>query len=63
MVGLGRLGKKGESIKKYKLPVIKRGTGNRVNILITLYKVSWVLDLSGDHFVKLHNCLITMLYA
>ena len=51
---VGEIGKKVEGIKKYKLVVtnshrdVKYSIRNTVNnILITMYGVRWILDLSG----------------
>ena len=41
---------------------VKCGTGNTVNnLVLTVYGVRWVLDLSGWPLGKLDKCLITML--
>ena len=63
-------GENGQGIKKYKLSVIKncRGdikysTQNTVsNIVITMCRVRWALDLLEWSLHKLYKCLITMLY-
>ena len=54
---VGGMDEKGEGIKKYKQLQnshmdVKYSIGNIVNILITLYGVRWVLDLSGCNLVS-----------
>ena len=53
------MGEKGEGIKMYKLVATKQSQDvkcsieNTVNnIIITMYRVRWALEISGEHFVK-----------
>ena len=68
--GVGELGKKAEGSKKYKLAVTKQSQGCEVqhrnivdNIVVTRCGARWVLEISGEHFVKHMTVSNTILYT
>ena len=69
--GFEGMGEKGEREEKVQIASYLNSHGDikyslcniANNIVITMYGVRWVLDLSGWSLHKLYKCLITILYS